>query len=131
MDNNMVNIEASITLNDIVREYIMEFDYWQKDGSKKEIELTTSEKKGLALTAASYVEELDRESIVKAIRKTISVMNDIEYNLIGGDLSAYKDRRRKVEQILSIIHVSSAYPANAVKRLKMIRPKVDFVNSAA
>ena len=131
MDNNMVNIEASITLNDIVREYIMEFDYWQKDGSKKETELTTNEKKGLALTAASYVEELDRESIVKAIRKTISVMNDIEYNLVGGDLSAYKDRRRKVEQILSIIHVSSAYPANAVKRLKMIRPKVDFVNSAA
>ena len=50
-------------------------------------------------------------------------MRDIEQDLVSHDLSKYINRRKKVEQLGSIMHISRAYPDNAMKRLKALKPQ--------
>lgn len=129
MKQELVYMEASITLNDLVAEYIAEFGMRPKN-KKEDDKLTESEKQANFLVNASGVDELSYENVLSACNRTINVMKDIEYDLISGDLGEHKDRRRKVEQILSIMHIGRAYPDSAIKRLKGLRPKMT-INKAA
>jgi len=63
---------------------------------------------------------------VSAVYKTTSIMRGIEQELVSYDLSKYIKRRKTVEQINSIMHISRAYPDNAIKRLKELRPKIEM-----
>jgi hypothetical protein len=123
MNQDFVNMAAAVTLNDIVTEYISEFGMIPKN-KKEDDKLTESEKEANFLIKASWLDDLTYDTILAACNKTIEVMKNIEYDLISGDLYEHKERRRKVEQILSIMHIGRAYPESAVKRLKGLRPKI-------
>lgn len=116
-------MEAAITLTDLVDEYITHFGFRKRTKTKKGAELInrTLERRADNLTSASSVEEWDHQSILDATRRTIDVMRDIEYECSGTDLSAYKDRRKNLEKILSIVHIGRTYHDDALKRLKKIR----------
>jgi len=129
MKQELVYMEASITLNDLLSEYIAEFGMRPKN-KREDDKLTESEKQANFLVNASGIDELSYENVLSACNRTINVMKDIEYDLISGDLGEHKDRRRKVEQILSIMHIGRAYPDSAIKRLKGLRPKMT-INKAA
>ena len=118
----MVGVEAVVVLNDLVIAYLDEFNMRPKP---KEVGIpqTRAEKAAENLIKASHAEETDYGSVVSVINKTASVMRDIEQDLISHDLGKYIDRRRKVEQLNSIMHISRSYPDNAMKRLKALKPQ--------
>lgn len=122
MKQELVGVEAVVVLNDLVMAYLDEFNMRPKP---KEVGIpqTRAEKAAENLIKASHTEETDYGSVVSVINKTAGVMRDIEQDLISHDLGKYIDRRRKVEQLSSIMHISRAYPDNALKRLKELRPK--------
>lgn len=124
----LVNVEAITTLNNIINEYIAEFHMMPH---KKEIGIprTTKERKAEQMMAASYIDELDYDTVRDAVNKTVSVMREVEYEIATSDLSQYKDRRKKAEEILSILHIGRAYPDKAIKRLKGLRPKLKMANN--
>lgn len=124
----MVNTEASITLNDLVIGYIKEFGLSPNVREKDEpVKKTPSEKRGEMLVHASFIEEPDYTSVIRAVRRTVSVLEDFENEVVTGDLSEQREWRRKIEQIASIMHVSRTYPENAIKRLKRLRPVTEKV----
>jgi len=125
----LVGVEALTTLNDLVYAYLDEFNMRPKPKDVG-IPQTRAEKAAENLIRASHAEETDYQSVMSAINKTVGVMRDIEQDLISHDLGKYIDRRRKVEQLGSIMHISRAYPDSALKRLKDMRPK-KVVDAAA
>ena len=129
MTQALVGVEALTTLNDLVMEYLDEFNMRPKPKDVG-IPQTRAEKAAENLIRASHAEETDYQSVMSAINKTVGVMRDIEQDLISHDLGKYIDRRRKVEQLGSIMHISRAYPDSALKRLKDMRPK-KVVDAAA
>ena len=122
MKQALVGVEAITTLNELVMAYLDEFNMRPKP---KEVGIpqTREEKAAENLIKASYAEETDYQSVMSTINRTVGVMRDIEQDLISHDLSKYIDRRKKVEQLGSIMHISRAYPDSALKRLKEIRPQ--------
>ena len=122
MKQALVGVEAITTLNDLVMAYLDEFNMRPKPKDVG-IPQTRAEKAAENLIKASYAEETDYQSVMSAINKTVGVMRDIEQDLISHDLGKYIDRRRKVEQLGSIMHISRAYPDSALKRLKEMKPK--------
>jgi len=129
MTQALVGVEALTTLNDLVYAYLDEFNMRPKPKDVG-IPQTRAEKAAENLIRASHAEETDYQSVMSAINKTVGVMRDIEQDLISHDLGKYIDRRRKVEQLGSIMHISRAYPDSALKRLKDMRPK-KVVDAAA
>jgi len=129
MKQALIGVEALTTLNDLVMAYLDEFNMRPKPKDVG-IPQTRAEKAAENLIKSSYAEETDYQSVMSAINKTVGVMRDIEQDLISHDLGKYIDRRKKVEQLGSIMHISRAYPDNALKRLKDIRPK-KVVDAAA
>jgi len=129
MKHEIVYLECVITLNGIVARYIEDFSMRpvKKNDDKR---LTESEKMADLLVSASHVEDINYDNVVSACNKTIGIMKDIEYELISGDLGEHKERRRLVEQLLSILHIGRAYPDNAIKRAKALMPKT-VMNRAA
>ena len=129
MTQALVGVEALTTLNDLVYAYLDEFNMRPKPKDVG-IPQTRAEKAAENLIRSSHAEETDYQSVMSAINKTVGVMRDIEQDLISHDLGKYIDRRRKVEQLGSIMHISRAYPDSALKRLKDMRPK-KVVDAAA
>jgi len=125
MNNDLVNVEALVTLNALVMEYLGEFNMNLRPKEPGQ-SLTRMEIAGQKLISASGSDETDYASIMSAVNKTVGIMRDIEQDLISHDLSKYIDRRKTVEQIGSIMHISRAYPDKAVKRLKNLRPKEEM-----
>ena len=121
-----VGMEALITLNSLVSEYLDEFNMRPKP-KEPGIFLTDIEFAANALIRASHSDETDYYSVMSAVNKTAGAMRDIEQNLISHDLSKYIGRRKTVEQLGSIMHISRAYPADALKRLKRLRPQVEMM----
>jgi len=119
----IVYMEAALTLTGLVDEYILNFGFRKRsiDKKGKEIINTFLEKKADNLTEASTTEEWEQDCIVSSVHKTIDVMKEIEYECSGSNLSEYKDRRRSVEKILSIMHIGRTYHDDAIKRLKKLR----------
>jgi len=122
ISQQLVGVEAIVVLNDLVMAYLDEFNMRPKP---KEIGIpqTRAEKAAENFIKASYAEETDYQSVTSTINRTVGVMRDIEQDLISHDLSKYIDRRRKVEQLGSIMHISRAYPDSALKRLKALKPQ--------
>ena len=85
---------------------------------------TQAQRAAQAMIEASGVDEPDYDKVVLAVNRTVSIMRDIEQDLVSHDLGKYIGRRKTVEQIKSIMHISRAYPDNAIKRLKELRSKV-------
>jgi len=129
MTQALIGVEALTTLNELVYAYLDEFNMRPKPKDVG-IPQTRAEKAAENLIRASHAEETDYQSVMSAINKTVGVMRDIEQDLISHDLGKYIDRRRKVEQLGSIMHISRAYPDSALKRLKDMRPK-KVVDAAA
>ena len=121
----MVGIEAILTLNDLVMDYLNEFNMRPKPKAAG-IPLTQAEKAAQAMIEASGIDEPEHDKVVSAFYKTTSIMRGIEQELVSYDLSKYIKRRKTVEQINSIMHISRAYPDNAIKRLKELRPKIEM-----
>lgn len=122
MNLQLVGVEAVLVLNDLVMAYLDEFNMRPKP---KDVGIgpTRAEKAAENLIKASYAEETDYPSVLTTINRTVGVMRDIEQDLVSHDLSKYIDRRKKVEQLGSIMHISRAYPDNAMKRLKALKPQ--------
>ena len=119
----MVNTEATITLNDLVAGYLKEFGLGPKVREEDEpIVKTSAEKRGEMLVHASFIDEPDYTSVIRAARRTVSVLEDFENEVVTSDLSEQRNWRRKIEQIISIMHISRTYPQDAIKRLKRLRP---------
>jgi|GEM_PF-1764661 len=125
MKHEMVGIEAILTLNDLVMDYLNEFNMRPKPKAAG-IPLTQAEKAAQAMIEASGIDEPEHDKVVSAVYKTTSIMRGIEQELVSYDLSKYIKRRKTVEQINSIMHISRAYPDNAIKRLKELRPKIEM-----
>lgn len=123
MKNQFVGIEAIMTLNDLIMAYLDEFDMHPKSETPG-VYQTQVQRAAQAMIEASGVDEPDYDKVVLAVNRTVSIMRDIEQDLVSHDLSKYIGRRKTVEQIKSIMHISRAYPDNAIKRLKGLRPKV-------
>jgi hypothetical protein len=122
MSYDMVGTEALTTLNMLVMEYLNEFGMQPAERWKNEYSNAYE-----MVVRASHSENVDYQSVRTAVNRTVGVMKDIEQNLINHDLSKYFERRKKVEQINSIMHISRAYPDQAIKRLKMLRPKIEIM----
>jgi hypothetical protein len=122
MKQALIGVEALTTLNELVYAYLDEFNMRPKPKDVG-IPQTKAEKAAENLIKASYAEEADHKSVVSIVNRSVSVMKDIEQDLISHDLGKYIERRKKVEQLVSIMNISHAYPDNALKRLKDLRPK--------
>ena len=129
MNQETVCLEAIFTLNALVEEYLNEFNMRPKPKDAG-IYQTKAEKAGEALLNASLADELTNTTVTTAIRRTVGVMRDIEQDLISHDLSKYIERRKRVEQLGSIMHISRAYPESAVKRLKLLKPEKVSIKAA-
>ena len=125
MKHEMVGIEAILTLNDLVMEYLNEFNMRPKPKAPG-VPLTQTEKAAQAMIEASDIDEPEHDKVVSSVYKTVAIMRGIEQELVSYDLSKYIKRRKTVEQINSIMHISRAYPDNAIKRLKELRPKIEM-----
>ena len=125
MKHEMVGIEAILTLNDLVTEYLNEFNMRPKPKAPG-VPLTQTEKAAQAMIEASDIDEPEHDKVVSSVYKTVAIMRGIEQELVSYDLSKYIKRRKTVEQINSIMHISRAYPDNAIKRLKELRPKIEM-----
>ena len=125
MKHEMVGIEAILTLNDLVMEYLNEFNMRPKPKAPG-VHLTQTEKAAQAMIEASDIDEPEHDKVVSSVYKTVAIMRGIEQELVSYDLSKYIKRRKTVEQINSIMHISRAYPDNAIKRLKELRPKIEM-----
>ena len=121
---DLLYVEATITLNDIVHEYMKEFGLLPQ---VREVGVPASraEKRGEELMKVSYIDEPNLDSVIKACRKTVSKLEDFENEIVTSDLSEQRERRRKIEQIISIMHISRTFPEKAIKRLKGLRPKME------
>ena len=120
MNQETVCLEAIFTLNALVEEYLNEFNMRPKPKDVG-IPQTKAEKAAEAMLNASSADDLTNATVTTAIRRTVGVMRDIEQDLISHDLSKYIERRKKVEQLGSIMHIGRAYPESAVKRLKLLK----------
>ena len=125
MKHEMVGIEAILTLNDLVMEYLNEFNMRPKPKAPG-VPLTQAEKAAQAMIEASDIDEPEHDKVVSSVYKTVAIMRGIEQELVSYDLSKYIKRRKTVEQINSIMHISRAYPDNAINRLKELRPKIEM-----
>ena len=111
MKHEMVGIEAILTLNDLVMDYLNEFNMRPKPKAAG-IPLTQAEKAAQAMIEASGIDEPEHDKVVSAVYKTTSIMRGIEQELVSYDLSKYIKRRKTVEQINSIMHIGRAYPVS-------------------
>lgn len=125
MKHEIIGIEAILTLNDLVMEYLNEFNMRPKPKAPG-VPLTQAEKAAQAMIEASDIDEPEHDKVVSSVYKTVAIMRGIEQELVSYDLSKYIKRRKTVEQINSIMHISRAYPDNAIKRLKELRPKIEM-----
>jgi hypothetical protein len=123
MKTQLVGLEAIMTLNDLIMEYLDEFNMHPKFDVPS-VYQTQAQRAAQAMIEASGVDEPDYDKVVLAVNRTVSIMRDIEQDIVSHDLGKYIGRRKTVEQIKSIMHISRAYPDNAIKRLKELRPKV-------
>jgi hypothetical protein len=129
MNQETVCLEAIFTLNALVEEYLNEFNMRPKPKDVG-IPQTKAEKAAEAMLNASSADDLTNATVTTAIRRTVGVMRDIEQDLISHDLSKYIERRKKVEQLGSIMHIGRAYPESAVKRLKLLKPEKVSIKAA-
>lgn len=106
-------IEALSVMNDIIKNYI---DRFFSDRTKHAYVIDR-------LTKVSASAEIERDYVNQALNNTVDVLKEFEYNFVG-DLGDMKTERKKLEQIVSILKVGIAYPDNALKRLKSLRPKM-------
>jgi len=107
----VIFIEAAVLLNDIVDEYINYFKFRDERKNEKLIERST-------------LRDDNIEGLKKALFCVLEVMNWIEYEATS-ELGEYVARRKKVEQIQSILHIGRSHPDSAIKRLRGLRPKFE------
>jgi hypothetical protein len=123
--HKLLYVDASVTLSALVDDYILKTGLRKRLKRKDGTEIINRHREKMAdtLTEASQIDECDHDSILASLRKTLDVMKDIEYQCSGSDLSEYKNRRKDVEKISSILHIGRTYHNDAMKRLKNLRKK--------
>ena len=110
MNYDLVAVEAEQTINGILYQYIERFCFNRSDRRKA---LTT-------LMEASQLPELDYDGIKLTVVRLSDTMRSIEMDSTG-DISEMAKWRKAIDQISSIMHISRAYPKDAMKRLKRLR----------
>lgn len=110
MTYDLVALEAEQSINAIMNQFV---DRFHINRSDRKHYLTF-------LTQASFIPELDYDGVRSAVVRVTETLKMIEYNS-SGDISEMAKWRRAFEQIGSIMHISRAYPNDAVKRLKKLR----------
>jgi len=110
MDKQQIIIlDASILIGELIQEYIDNFKF--RDPRKTE-----------NLINASFIEEPTMDEVKGAIWRILNVMKDIEYDATSM-VDEYVNRRKKIEQIKSILLIGRSHPDGAIKRLKGLKPK--------
>lgn len=110
MDKQQIIIlDASILIGELIQEYIDNFKF--RDPRKTE-----------NLINASFIEEPTMDEVKGAIWRILNVMKDIEYDATSV-VDEYVNRRKKIEQIKSILLIGRSHPDSAIKRLKGLKPK--------
>jgi hypothetical protein len=110
MDKQQIIIlDASILIGELIQEYIDNFKF--RDPRKTE-----------NLINASFIEEPTMDEVKGAIWRILNVMKDIEYDATSM-VDEYVNRRKKIEQIKSILLIGRSHPDSAIKRLKGLKPK--------
>ena len=110
MDKQQIIIlDASILIGELIQEYIDNFKF--RDTRKTE-----------NLINASFIEEPTMDEVKGAIWRILNVMKDIEYDATSM-VDEYVNRRKKIEQIKSILLIGRSHPDSAIKRLKGLKPK--------
>ena len=110
MDKQQIIIlDASILIGELIQEYI--------DNFKFRVPLKTEN-----LINASFIEEPTMDEVKGAIWRILNVMKDIEYDATSM-VDEYVNRRKKIEQIKSILLIGRSHPDSAIKRLKGLKPK--------
>ena len=106
---DIIALDATMLIGELVQEYINNFKF-------------RDERKNEKLINASYIEDLTMDCIKDAIWKIISVMKDIEYEATNS-VDEYVTRRKRMEQVKSILLIGRSHPDSAIKRLKGLKPK--------
>jgi len=107
MDKQQIIIlDASILIGELIQEYIDNFKF--RDPRKTE-----------NLINASFIEEPTMDEVKGAIWR---IVKDIEYDATSM-VDEYVNRRKKIEQIKSILLIGRSHPDSAIKRLKGLKPK--------
>lgn len=110
MDKQQIIIlDASILIGELIQEYIDNFKF--RDPRKTE-----------NLINASFIEEPTMDEVKGAIWRILNVMKDIEYDATSM-VDEYVNRRKKIEQIKSILLIGRSHPDSAIRRLKGLKPK--------
>jgi len=110
MDKQQIIIlDASILIGELIQEYIDNFKF--RDPRKTE-----------NLINASFIEEPTMDEVKGTIWRILNVMKDIEYDATSM-VDEYVNRRKKIEQIKSILLIGRSPPDSAIKRLKGLKPK--------
>ena len=110
MDKQQIIIlDASILIGELIQEYIDNFKF--RDPRKTE-----------NLINASFIVEPTMDEVKGAIWRILNVMKDIEYDATSM-VDEYVNRRKKIEQIKSILLIGRSHPDSAIKRLKGLKPK--------
>lgn len=119
-------LEAATTLDALIDEYINHFEFrkirYTKDG--KAFVNSYFAKKADSLIEASAMDDLDHRSVTQAVRRTMDVMVDLERICTAIVLPEYRERRKNLEKILSILHIGRTYHDDAIRRLKKLRPVI-------
>lgn len=139
-DNLEVLNKVVIALNELIDTYISEvfpvpvagkrrrppedndettYKYMQK--------LTQTDRNIEYLLNCSTIDDVEYSDIKQALYYTVDAMKRFEYEH-NGDITNMKRIRYKVEEINSIIRISSSHPASALKRLTLVT-KVDLSKS--
>jgi hypothetical protein len=108
-----------ISMNDLVRHYIRAMPSRRStDGKGRVTDGNAPYIDGL-ITASFVPDGDDHEDISKAINRCIDAMLTYEYT-ITADPDSIKGVRKLMEQLGSILAISTAYPEKAANRAKML-----------
>lgn len=108
-----------ICMNDLVRQYVRAMPSRRStDGKGRVTDGNAPYIEGL-ITASFVPDGDDHDDISKAINRCVDAMMTYEYT-ITADPDAIKNVRKLMEQLGSILAVSTAYPEKAASRAKTL-----------
>jgi len=108
-----------ICMNDLVRQYVRAMPSRRStDGKGRVTDGNAPYIDGL-ITASFVPDGDDHDDINKAINRCVNVMMTYEYT-ITADPDSIKDIRKLIEQLGSILAISTAYPEKSASRAKAL-----------
>jgi uncharacterized protein YqgV (UPF0045/DUF77 family) len=108
-----------ISMNDLVRQFIRAMPSRRSTDGKGRVIDGNAPYIDTLITASFVPDGDDHEDISKAIRRCIDAMLSYEYT-VTADPDSIKGVRKLMEQLGSILAISTAYPEKAANRAKTL-----------